>query len=390
MAWKVSNVSEVRFALCHCVRSLGVPVARAARDFGVSRKTAHKWLTRFDRLPEVQAMLDRSRRPRVSPRRVDDAVEARVLAVRDAHGWGPRKVHAVMRRTARDDPASALALSPLPCLRTVANVLKRNGRLAPPTPTEPPAVGRFERAVPNELWQLDHKGPVEVERRAWMPLTVIDDHSRYLLAFKPMPDKTLAAAFAALWDLMGEVGMPESILADNAFGALSSAVGGLGWFDTQLVKLGIRPIHGRPRHPQTQGKAEALHHSAVRELIARHARRDRVEHFVEDCEAWRVIYNTQRPHESLGDEVPLSRWRPSERPRPATLPSIEYDAGVTTRQAFAPGLITWRGVRIRVGAGLIGERVSIQENGDHETEIRYGFKRVRRLRPEQLVRDRVV
>jgi transposase InsO family protein len=390
VAWKVVNVSEVRFALCHSVRSLGTPVARAARAFGVSRKTAYKWLGRFDLDASVLAMNDQSRRPHRSPRRVDDAVEARVLAVRDAHGWGPRKVHAVMRREA-SSPDDAKAL---PCLRTVANVLRRRGRLRATEPVDPPAVQRFERSTPNALWQLDHKGPVEVQRQRWMPLTVIDDHSRYLLSFRPMSDRTMASTFAVLWDLFGEVGLPESILCDNAFGTMggggAGAVAGLSWFDARLVRLGIRPVHGRPYHPQTQGKVEALHATAARELIHRHARRDRIEHFVADCETWRAVYNAKRPHEALDDAVPLSRWRPSERRRPAKLPTVEYDAGVATRQAFAPGLITWQGHRIRVGAGLIDERVSIEEAADGEVVIRYGFKQVRRLRPEQLTKERVV
>lgn len=387
MPWKVLHMSESRLALCQAVRVLNVPVARAAREFGVSRKTAGKWLARFDARPAEgpagHAMLDRPRRPRRSPARVDDAVEAAVLAVRDAHGWGPRKIHAVLRRT---------AFAPLPCLRTVANVLLRAGRVRPAPAPGPPATQRFERPAPNDLWQVDHKGPLEVQRTRLMPLSVLDDHSRYLLAFRPLADRTMRSAFAVLWDLFGEVGMPASILCDNAFAILGGGgagpVGGLSWFDAQLVRLGIDPIHGRPYHPQTQGKVEALHGSAMRELILRDARRDRIEHFAADCDRWRGVYNAQRPHEALCDDVPLSRWRPSERRRPATLPAVEYEPGAVLRQVFAPGLIAWRRVRVRVGAGLIGERVRVEESA-RETRVYYGFKQVRHLRPDQLGRDRV-
>lgn len=380
MPWKVSDMSEVRFALCHAVRTLKVPVARAAAEFGVSRKTAHKWLDRFDVTPAVAAMVDRSRAARRVHGRSDVEVERAVLAVRDRHGWGPRKIHAVLRRE---------SFAPLPCLRTVANILSRCGRVQPRTPPAPTALQRFERALPNELWQVDHKGPVEVERRKLMPLTVIDDHSRYVLSFRPLADRTMATAFSVLWDVFGDVGLPANILCDNAFGTLNARVGGISWFDAQLVRLGVNPIHGRPYHPQTQGKVEALHGSAMRELIRRHARRDSVEHFAQDCERWRAVYNAERPHEALDDEVPLSRWRPSERARPPTLPPIEYDAGLTLRKVFNPGLITWKHSRIRVGHGIVGEWVSVEEQ-DEETVIRYGFKQVRRLRSDQLRKDHVV
>lgn len=386
MPWKVLHMSESRLAFCHAVRVLKRPVAAAARQFDVSRKTAYKWLGRFDARAidesASQTLGDRPRRPGVVRRHVGVDVEAAVLAIRDTHRWGPRKIHAVLRRE---------SFTPLPCLRTVANILLRAGRVRS-IPSPDVATQRFERATPNELWQVDHKGPLEVGRTKLMPLTVLDDHSRYLLAFKPLTDRTMSSAFTVLWDLFGEVGLPASILCDNAFAILggggAGAVGGLSWFDAQLVKLGIHPIHGRPYHPQTQGKVEALHGSVMRELILRDARRDRIDHFRQDCDRWRGVYNTQRPHEALADDVPLSRWRPSERKRPATLPTVEYASDAVLRKVFAPGLITWRHCRIRVGAGLIGEHVRIDE-GDRQTRVYYAFKQIRELDHAQLTRERV-
>ena len=395
MPWKVLHMSEARLAFCHAVRVLKVPLASAARQFGVSRKTAYKWLARFDARPADQpmshVMADRPRRPGVVRRHVAPAVESAVLVIRDEHCWGPRKIHAVLRREHAADSAAGMP-APLPCLRTVANILLRQGRVRP-TPAVDPATQRFERATPNELWQIDHKGPLEVQRTKIMPLTVLDDHSRYLLAFRPLTDRSMRTAFSVLWDLFGEVGMPASILCDNAFAILGGGgagpVGGLSWFDAQLVKLGIKPIHGRPYHPQTQGKVEALHGSAMRELILRDARRDRIENFHQDCDRWRMVYNTKRPHEALNDEVPLSRWRPSDRRRPAKLPSVEYASDAVLRKVFSPGLIQWRHVRIRVGGGLIGEHVRIEET-ESELRVYYAFKQIRQLRQDQLNRNKVV
>src|SRR5438270_6237270 len=122
MPWKVDTVSDVRFALCHSVRSLHRPVAAAAREFGVSRKTAHKWLNVFDAAGPAAAapgdpgdppapgpspgtciaaaLVDRPRRPRHSPGKTADAVERAVLAVRDRYNWGPRKVRAFLLQDA--------------------------------------------------------------------------------------------------------------------------------------------------------------------------------------------------------------------------------------------------------------------------------------------------
>ena len=314
MPWKVDPVPELRTALVHAVRSAGLSVAEAARRFGVSRKTAHKWLARHDAQPE-RSLADRSRRPAKSPRRTPEAAEAAVLEARDRFGWGPRKLHAWLASQGR----------PAPPTRTVAAILRRHGRIGPaPAPPGPPP-RRFERARPNELWQLDFKGPLEVARRRVTPLSVIDDHSRYLLWLRPYTDMTYATVQAALWDLFGDVGLPEALLCDNAFSARTAGVG-LSSFDAWLVRLGIDPSHGRPYHPQTQGKVERFHGTLEAELWPR-ARRDEMAHFAADLEAWRPVYNAERPHEALGDRPPVSRWRPSERRRPDRVPEASYPAG---------------------------------------------------------------
>src|SRR5688500_15548212 len=126
---------------------------------------------------------------------------------------------------------------------------------------------------------------------------------------------------------------------------------GISAFDARLVLLGIRPSHGRPYHPQTQGKVERLNGSSVRELIDFNARRDCREHFEADCRAWRGVYNTLRPHEALGDLPPVERWRPSPRPRPRELPEVAYGPGAVLRTVSCTGVISFNGRSILCGRG---------------------------------------
>ena len=372
MPWKEWPVSEQRICLVQRVLLLGRPLAAVAREFGVSRKTACKWLARYRADPGAP-LDDRSRRPHRSPARTGASVEDAVLAVRAAHRWGPRKIHRVLRDR---------HVEGLPSTRTVATILARRGCVGVALPpgggpngsaAMPPQP--FERSHPNELWQVDHKGPVEVARQRVTPLTVLDDHSRYLLRFAPVTDVTMATAWAVLWDLFGEVGLPGSILCDNAFGGARGDVG-LSWFDACLVRLGIAPVHGRPYHPQTQGKVERLHGSAQRELIDFDARRDSLRHFVEDGERWRATYNTLRPHEALGDLPPVVRWRPSDRPRPPTLPAVTYPAGAVTRRVSHAGDVRYRNARILIGRGLAGEVVCVEER-ERDVAVYYAWKLVR-------------
>ena len=401
MPWKVQPVSDLRLALCHAVRTARRSVRDAANEFGVSRKTAHKWLNAFDAAralgprtngpdptpadPVACALADRSRRPRRSPAKTCDAVEAQILAVRDAHHWGPRKIHAYLLQQADRDHAPAPAL---PSPRTCAAILRRHHRVRPPAPPAGP-LQRFERAGPNLLWQADHKGPFEVARRKVAPLTVIDDHSRFCLCFKPLRDKTMAAAFDALWDLFATAGLPDAVLSDNAFNTTGLAAPGLSWFDSRLLRLGIQPAHGRPYHPQTQGKVERLHGSIVRELIAFNARRDTDEHFATDAEVWRNNYNSIRPHEALGDLPPAARWVPSPRRRPDTLPEPQYRADQAVRKIGACGEISFNGYKILVGRGLAGDPVAVEDHG-HELKVFYCQKQIRSLSPAQLVRGKML
>jgi transposase InsO family protein len=372
MPWEVQPVSELRSALVHAVRHAGLAVAEAARRYGVSRQTAHTWLARYDADPAAP-LVDRPRRPGRSPSRTPEEVERLVLEARDRWGWGPRKLRAVLLREGR----------PAPPARTIAAILSRHGRTRPAPGAPPPPPQRFERAAPNELWQLDFKGPLEVARRKVTPLSVLDDHSRYLLALRPCTDMTYATVQAILWDLFGDVGLPEQLLCDGAFAARNTAVG-LSAFDAWLIRLGIRPAHGRPYHPQTQGKVERFHETLEAEVWPT-ARRDSLEHFAADLEAWRPVYNAVRPHEALGDEPPVIRWRPGAR-RPDRVPEATYPPGSVVRRVGQVGEIRYRMARILVGRGLAGEPVRVEERSG-QVEVYYCTHRVRCLSAAELRRD---
>jgi transposase InsO family protein len=377
MPWKVSPVSQIRLAFVLQVRNLQAPVAVSAREFGISRKTAYKWLRRHDLDPQTP-LADRSRKPHLSPARTDTSIEKRVLEVRAQFGWGPRKIRAFL---AREEHLS------MPSIRTVANILRRQGALAPTT-SDTPDLQRFQRDAPNQLWQCDHKGPLEIDRQKIYPFSVLDDHSRFLLALEPCLDLSMKTAFDVLWTTFGEFGLPDALLCDNAFSTTYCVPKTLSWFEAQLIRLGVRTLHGRPYHPQTQGKAERFHGTLERELWPR-ARRDNLEHFRSDLDHWRLqVYNTLRPHEALADDPPLARFRPSNRPRPQTLPPVEYPPQALLRRVSKAGDVCWRGYRFLAGHALAGELVRIEET-DQEICLFYSWKKIRSIPRSVLQRDKI-
>jgi transposase InsO family protein len=374
MPWEVLPVSELRTTFIHEVRTLHTPVSLACEKFGISRKTGYKWLGRYEQHPGAP-LADRSRRPKSSPCKTKDDIEQAVLDVRQRFRWGPQKIHAFLKNQGRE----------LPSARTVANILKRHNCVSPePAETAPPH--SFERAQPHELWQCDFKGPLEIGREKTFMLSVLDDHSRFLVALQPCYDLTMRTAFDILWTAFGEFGMPESILCDNAFGTCFSAPKTLSWFDSQLIRLGIQPTHGRPYHPQTQGKVERFHGTLEQEVLP-YVRRDTIPHFATDLDHWRCeIYNPIRPHEALGDKPPLTRFRPSPRPRPPKLPAVVYPFDAAVRLVSSTGYIRWLNYRIQTGAGLARQWVRVEER-DSEVALFYAWKEIRVIATSALRAD---
>jgi transposase InsO family protein len=328
---------------------------------------------------------DRSRRPKHSPRLTASALEKEILQVRDRYGWGAPKIWAYLRNEAETLGAERV----LPSERTLGNILRRHGRVvsAETSAAAPPQF--FERSQPHELWQCDFKGPVEVDRRRVHPFTVLDDHSRYLLALRVCLDVTMMSAWEVLWATFGEYGLPESLLCDNAFGASHAGLPTVSWFEARLIRLGIRPLHGRAYHPQTQGKVERLHGTLEKEVWP-FVDRSSQEAFEKDINRWRrEVYNPMRPHESLDGRPPLSRFAPNPRNRPDTLPDVIYPMTHACRKVANGGDISWRGYRILVGAGVTGETVGVEDR-DNEVSVYYAWKKIRGIPHAKLIKGRLL
>jgi hypothetical protein len=226
---------------------------------------------------------------------------------------------------------------------------------------------RFERAQPNALWQTDYKGDFATQSgQRCHPLTMLDDHSRFnliLQAHDNQRTETVQAAFTAAFE---RYGLPEAILCDNGtpWGNVAEGTGHTA-LSVWLLRLGVRVLHGRPYHPQTQGKEERFHRTLARECIRRHTWRD-LAHCAWEFSRYRHRYNYERPHDSLGEATPASRYRPSVRSMPATLPLPQY-AQMEVRTVRSKGVITFGNQTWLIGKAFaslpIGLRPSPQADG---------------------------
>lgn len=335
------------------------------RRFGISRKTGYKWLERYRR-GGIEALEDRSRRPQRSPALIAPQLAAEVITVRVANpAWGGRK----LRRRLQD-----LGHAAVPAASTCTAILRRADLLAKRGPRGP--LQRFERAAPNELWQMDHKGDFGTQcGQRCHPLTVLDDHSRFNVVLAASGDQRGETVRGVLAQAFAQYGLPEAILCDNGppWGGATEGTGHTS-LTVWLLRLGVRVVHGRPYHPQTQGKDERFHRTLNEELLCRHTWRD-LPHCAREFWPYRHRYNLERPHEALGGDTPAVRYRPSVRAVPSQLPDLAYPTAMEVRVVRDNGVITFRNQTWLIGRAFaslpIGLRPSPQ--ADAQWDVFFSF-----------------
>lgn len=354
MPWSVKHLNNVRLEFVNLALQPDANLRQLCRRFGISPTVGYKWLGRYEREGPA-GLADRPRRPQKSPARTDASVEERVVALRREHpAWGARK----LRRRLQD-----LGRTGLPATSTITGILHRHHLITPEQSRAATACQRFERSAPNQLWQVDFKGHFALRRGRCHPLCSLDDHSRYNVLLAACADQKEATAQSRLTGAFRRHGLPDGILWDNGSPWGSGGGGEYTALDVWLLRLGVRVHHGRPYHPQTQGKEERFHRTLQAEVLARGGWSD-CAHVQRAFDEWRPVYNTQRPHEALGMETPVRRYQPSQRGHPETPPPVEYGSGVEVRRVDALGQISYRGRTWRVGRAFVGLPVGVRPTQD--------------------------
>jgi transposase InsO family protein len=350
MPWPVKNLIHVRGEFVNLALQRDANVRQLCRRFGISPTIGYKWLERFKR-EGPKGLMDRSRRPHKSPARTEASLEEKIVALRREHpAWGSRK----LRRRLQD-----LGQGPLPATSTITGILQRQGLISPEQSQAAMPFQRFERSAPNQLWQVDFKGHFALRQGRCHPLCSLDDHSRYNVLLAACTDQQQVTTQGHLTSAFRIHGLPDGILWDNGGPWGSGGGGERTALDVWLMRLGIRVYHGRPYHPQTQGKEERFHRTLKSEVLVRGGWSD-CAHVQEAFDEWRMVYNTQRPHEALAMETPLRRYQPSQRSYPENLPPLEYDLGMEVRRVNDQGQISYRGVPWRVGRAFSGLPVGVR------------------------------
>lgn len=383
MPWKEVSIMSAREEFVRLAMQSGANKSELCRRYRISRPTGDKWIERFEAQGRA-GLADRSRRPQCSPERTRLAVEEAIVTLRRQHpAWGARTLRARLLAMGREDlPAS---------VSTVHAILERHGLIDPQQSDQHRAFERFERAQPNELWQMDFKGHVALSSGGRChPLTVLDDHSRFNVCIKALANEQRQGVQRALSETFRCYGLPQWIITDN----------GAPWGDSRehrytglsvwLIRLGVSVSHSRPYHPQTLGKDERFHRTLKAEVLAHEPLID-LPHAQARFDSWRAVYNFERPHHALGLQPPISRYQPSARCFSEHVPDIAYPEGALVRRVQHGGAFSYRGNLYRISKALHGLPICLQPDLEHDAVLNVYFchQRIAKINLHDHVLDQV-
>lgn len=343
----------------------GANIRELCRRYNVSPPTAYKWLERYEKMGDA-GLKDQSRKPVNSPNRSIGKVETKILKAREKHPkWGARKLKRWLENSGSSD---------LPCASTVHAILQRHGQISALDSEDHQPWNRFEHAAPNDLWQMDFKGHFKMDTGRCHPLTILDDHSRYVVCLGALGSESGETTLARLTETFRRYGMPRRMTMDN--GSPWGTPGGYTCFELRLMALGIRVSHSRPYHPQTQGKDERFHRTLKAEVLQGKVFKD-LAHSQHVFDQWLTVYNQERPHDALQLQTPASRYTPSPRAYPEKIPAFEYDTSDEVRKVQLAGELHYHGETYVIGTAFHGEKVALRKTLDEQVrQVYFGIHHV--------------
>lgn len=350
MTWNTANTMDLRLEFVLLANQEGANRRELCRRFGISPKTAYKWLERFAQQGK-SGLQDQSRRPLHSPMRTNTELEKLVVDLRVEHpSWGGRKIRQRLEDIGYDQ---------LPQASTVTHILRRHDLISPQSSAQHTPWQRFEHDEPNSLWQIDFKGYFDTLKGICYPLTLLDDHSRFNLLLQACSRPNHEAVQTALVSAFERYGLPLRINADNGppWGTPKQPSQGITKLTMWLIRLGIQISHSRPAHPQTNGKIERFHRTLKNEVISGNNFAD-LQKVQMAFDEWRQIYNTERPHEGIEMRTPVTRYQSSPFSYPSSLPPVEYLPNDVVIKVGWEGWIKFKKQSIKVSAALHREIIA--------------------------------
>lgn len=395
MALKVVSMEELRLEVLLEAERTSETVSEICKRYGITRQTFYEYRRRY-LADGLDGLEPRSKRPYRSPNQIDYDLEVEICKLRKDHPrWGARRI--------RDQ--LALAQIKPPAISTIHQALRRNHLVADHPKKRKKFNKRFERKVPNDMWQIDAtQVRLESRRKVWV-INVLDDHARYLLEAHGCSQANGNSVWSAFEHATERFGMPRQVLSDNAYYFTGRLVGFEVEFEQKLKRLGIQLLNSAPYHPQTLGKLERFHRT-LKEWLHDEGPPTDLKHLQELLDRFRSHYNEERPHQALSGVTPAMRYeaQPPVTPKDAAVQegeiilqppihpiekSIEvrdgdpdYPPHSIVRRAQRYGSISFDNLHIYLGQRWAGGLMRVVEVGEL-IHVFYGDQLVRALLPDR-------
>ena len=304
MSWECKTVSEQREEFVSVALNTG-NFSEVCREYGITRKTGYKWLKRYE---EGKPMSDKSKAPLHIANKTPPDMEKAVLNIRaDNPGWGAKTIHRVLENNGYDN---------LPCVKTINNILNRNGCIDSVESDKRKPYIRFAKEHSNDMWQTDFKGEFKMNNGKYCyPLDIIDDSTRFAIKIAPF-ESTANVVISSFEAAFREYGMPEAVLSDNG---------------AQFAGF---------RHGFTQFEKFLMNHE------------------------WRCKYNCIRPHEALNMLCPAEVYEKSKKEYTEEVPEYIYSGENHVIKVNTWGYVRFAHYQVYISETMINEQIEFRHSSD--------------------------
>ena len=320
------------------------------RKYNISRPTGDEWIRRYQ---NGEGFSDRSRAPHKT-NKITPEIEKLIVDKRKQYpAFGAVKIKRILENEHHTN---------LPCDKTINNIFHRNGLITKEASLAATPIKRFEKSYPNEMWQGDFKGHFEMkDGNRCHPLNITDDYSRFNICCEACKCETFEEIKPVMIRLFENYGLPFSFLCDNGnpWGTPQSL--GFTKFEVWLMELGVLTLHGRIKHPQTQGKDERFNGSFTRECL-KYNTFDDIFDAQKKFDEYRNIYNNIRPHHSLKLDVPSSRYKKSNHEYSPDIERWEYPEKCEIRKVKETGFFNFANQGFFLSEAFANKEIAIAQS----------------------------
>ena len=365
MPWKGKSIMELREEFIRKALRAEKPFRHLCQEYGISEKTGYKWKKRFME-KGTSGLADMSRRPKKSPKQLDEDTVIKIIRIRTAHPyWGPKKILILLKKELKEIPSESSIKRILDKAKLTKKVKVKK--------VDPGTKGNIFRKMiqaeePNDVWCMDFKGYWYSDNEKIIPFTVRDLYSRKILEIRAVPTTSTEYVRQVLSALFRKYGLPKVIRSDNGepFASSSNQLG-LTRLSAWLIRLGIRPDRTKPGTPGQNGSLERMHADMAREL------EKKISGGIFACQAafdeWREEYNSLRPNEAIGMQVPDDLFQPSPRKYDGDPDEIIYPSSFAVRHINNKGQVKFKGHEIFVSKALIGFSVGLEDISENDFRL---------------------